>query len=289
LLARDEDKALSCLGFSDMYVALLRGSGIPARQVVGYSPSIGSPTSLHYWAEFYDAAKQRWVSVDSCLEQVYGFSEFDNLDLNRIILLYRLGQDDQLEVIRPFTQYQEQFPESLSLSPSAYDFMISTEEVSLDINLGKTDMFFRNIPLQLHIDNPSSSVAYIDNLKVDDQNIGLHLLSSDPGLVPAIFPKTMKDFEINLNEVLEELPNGSHDVLLDVKHEQALLSADHTFELHRSLSLPNIAVFLSAVILTVLSVAGFLLVIKHARIVSRKVKRTTYRRSNMGGMMTDGL
>lgn len=285
LSKKEEDNKISCQSFSDLYSAMLRGTGIPSRQVVGYSPSIGSPTSLHYWTEFYDTQKTRWVPVDTCLEDVYGFSEFDNLDLNRIILAYRGASDSRPDIIDPFTQYQEQYPESLSLKPGAYEFTPWEGDLDLSIKVGKTDMFFRTIPLLVKINNPSPNIVTLQNVAVDEQKINTQFITGNSTLMGAVFPHTEKEFRLNLNDAIDKITDGNHSISLEVRHNDKTQSIDNKFDIHRSLSLPSIAIFLAAGLLTITTVAFFLLVIKRIRIITRKSQSNSYRKSNMGGML----
>lgn len=61
-----------CLEFTDLFIALARAKGIPARSVEGYAYTENSklkPLSLvkdvlHAWPEYYDYTKKTWVMVD---------------------------------------------------------------------------------------------------------------------------------------------------------------------------------------------------------------------------------
>ncbi len=61
-----------CREFTDLFIALARASGIPAREVDGYaytSDTRQRPTSsiqdvLHAWPEYYDFEKKTWIMVD---------------------------------------------------------------------------------------------------------------------------------------------------------------------------------------------------------------------------------
>jgi len=61
-----------CLEFTDLFVALARAAGIPAREVNGFAYTKNSkerPLSLvkdvlHAWPEYYDSELQTWVMID---------------------------------------------------------------------------------------------------------------------------------------------------------------------------------------------------------------------------------
>lgn len=61
-----------CLEFTDLFIAIARAAGIPAREIDGFAYTqniISRPLSLskdilHAWPEYYDDTKQTWVMVD---------------------------------------------------------------------------------------------------------------------------------------------------------------------------------------------------------------------------------
>lgn len=61
-----------CLEFTDLFVALARAAGIPAREIDGFANTQNSkerPLSLvkdilHAWPEYYDFEKETWIMVD---------------------------------------------------------------------------------------------------------------------------------------------------------------------------------------------------------------------------------
>lgn len=75
-----------CLEFTDLFVALARASGIPAREVDGYAytenkrqrPSSLVEDILHAWPEYYDRQKQTWVMVDPTWGNTTGGVDYFN-------------------------------------------------------------------------------------------------------------------------------------------------------------------------------------------------------------------
>src|SRR5690606_7935727 len=65
---QDPENAV-CLEFTDLFVALARSKGIPARSIEGYAYTQNEtlrPLSLikdvlHAWPEYYDDKKQAWI------------------------------------------------------------------------------------------------------------------------------------------------------------------------------------------------------------------------------------
>jgi len=87
-----------CLEFTDLFIALARSAGIPAREVDGYGYTNNStykPLSLgsdilHAWPEYYDDIKRTWIMVDPTWgNTTKGIDYFSNLDLDHIAFVIK--------------------------------------------------------------------------------------------------------------------------------------------------------------------------------------------------------
>lgn len=83
-----------CMEFTDLFIALMRAEGIPARELDGYAYSLNKslrPLSLsrdllHAWPEYYDE-KLGWIMVDPTWENTSGGVDyFNKFDLNHLVL-----------------------------------------------------------------------------------------------------------------------------------------------------------------------------------------------------------
>lgn len=83
-----------CMEFTDVFIALAREKGIPAREIQGYGYSESRtirPQSLvldelHAWPEFYNRQEEVWVQVDPTWEDTSGIDYFTGFDVNHIAL-----------------------------------------------------------------------------------------------------------------------------------------------------------------------------------------------------------
>lgn len=87
--ALQQPNSAVCLEFTDLFIALARAAGIPAREVNGYAHTENAkqrPISLvqdilHAWPEYYDSQQQAWIMVDPTWGNTTGgtdyFSVFD--------------------------------------------------------------------------------------------------------------------------------------------------------------------------------------------------------------------
>lgn len=87
-----------CLEFTDLFIALTRAAGIPARSVEGYAFTDNSklrPLSLlkdvlHAWPEYYDFSKKTWVMVDPTWgNTTFGMDYFTSLDFEHITFIQK--------------------------------------------------------------------------------------------------------------------------------------------------------------------------------------------------------
>jgi hypothetical protein len=83
--------------FTDLFIAIARAAGIPARESVGYAYTTNSrlrPLSLvadvlHAWPEYYDSEQKLWVPVDpTWANTTGGVNYFDKLDFNHIVFAH---------------------------------------------------------------------------------------------------------------------------------------------------------------------------------------------------------
>ncbi|PIY65274.1 hypothetical protein COY91_02555 [Candidatus Shapirobacteria bacterium CG_4_10_14_0_8_um_filter_39_15] len=87
------DQAI-CTEFSDLFIALARAAGIPARELTGYSytdnpqnkPLSLNQDILHAWPEYWDESLNIWKQVDPTWENTTGVIDFfHNMDLNHFV------------------------------------------------------------------------------------------------------------------------------------------------------------------------------------------------------------
>lgn len=127
-----------CMEFTDLFVALARAAGIPAREVNGYAytenPEI-EPLSLvadvlHAWPEYWDASLNHWVAVDPTWGSTTGGVDFFNkLDLRHFAFVvhgesstkpyppgsYKLGSNPQKDVFINFGQLPQERESKLQI------------------------------------------------------------------------------------------------------------------------------------------------------------------------------
>ncbi|WKZ25848.1 MAG: transglutaminase-like domain-containing protein [bacterium] len=161
-----------CMEFTDLFVAISRAAGIPAREINGFAytenPEI-QPLSLvndvlHAWPEYYDYEKKSWIPVDPTWGSTTGGVDyFNKLDLRHFTFVihgkssikpypagsYKLGANPQKDVFVSFgTLPQER-----------------NSVVNVTANLDRWIPLVAN-SLNLNIENPGPTAIYNINPKV---------------------------------------------------------------------------------------------------------------------------
>lgn len=116
-----------CMEFTDLFIALARAAGIPAREINGYAYTENPDVEplglvadvLHSWPEYYDRQKGVWIPVDPTWGSTTGGVDFFNkLDLRHFAFVihgqssrepyppgsYKLGPNPQKDVYVSFGQ-----------------------------------------------------------------------------------------------------------------------------------------------------------------------------------------
>jgi hypothetical protein len=85
-----------CTDFSNVFVALARKAGIPARELEGFAISENpdlKPFSLtqdvlHAWPEYFDTSKSTWIQVDpTWANTTRGIDYFNKMDFNHLVFV----------------------------------------------------------------------------------------------------------------------------------------------------------------------------------------------------------
>lgn len=95
-----------CLEYTDLFIAIARAAGIPAREVDGFAYTENSkqrPLSLvkdilHAWPEYYDSQKRTWIMVDPTWGSTTGGVDyFSTLDFDHFAFVIK-GEDSNYPI-----------------------------------------------------------------------------------------------------------------------------------------------------------------------------------------------
>jgi hypothetical protein len=152
--------------YTDLFIALARAAGIPAREINGYAytenPEI-QPLSLvadvlHSWPEYWDEQKQVWIPIDPTWGSTTGGVDFfSKLDLRHFTFVihgkddttpyppgsYKLGPSPQKDVFVNFGQLPKE--------------RISKPEINAKV---KNSLPFMHTQISVIIKNPGPTALY---------------------------------------------------------------------------------------------------------------------------------
>lgn len=123
-----------CMEFTDLFIALSRAAGIPARELDGFAysqnkllrPLSLSKDFLHAWPEYYDESRG-WVMIDPTWENTSGGVDyFNKFDLNHLVLAIKGSSSERPTV-----------SDSVKVIVSGEDF-ISGPKVEVEIKAPET-------------------------------------------------------------------------------------------------------------------------------------------------------
>lgn len=148
-----------CMEYTDLFIAISRAAGIPAREINGFAytenPQI-QPLSLvadvlHAWPEYWDEERSAWIPVDPTWGATTGGVDyFSNLDLRHFTFVihgidpqlpyppgsYKLGPNPQKDVFVSFGQLPQDKNPELEIS--------SVRKKSLPLTKTKLLVRFKN-------------------------------------------------------------------------------------------------------------------------------------------------
>ena len=135
------DQAI-CTEFTDLFVALSRTAGIPARELNGFAYTQNSklrPVSLkqdilHAWPEYYDQERGIWIPVDPTWgNTTQGIDYFSRFDLNHVVFVIH-GKSAQFPYPAGFYKISQTEGKDINIMPSTLDPEIREEiEVVFDL------------------------------------------------------------------------------------------------------------------------------------------------------------
>src|SRR3989338_9142749 len=188
-----------CLEFTDLFIALSRAAGIPAREINGFAYTTSAtrePLSLekdvlHSWPEYFDQPSQTWIMVDPTWgSTTAGFDYFRSLDLGHLTFAIH-GQSSTKP--KPAGTYKKllstQMPPSqvtkdVSVIPidTPFPFFSPSPQISLRT---KTISPFLENHLTITITNPNPTLLSPQNFTVTSPGISfLKTRFSSPPIPP---------------------------------------------------------------------------------------------------------
>jgi len=197
------DQAI-CMEFSDLFVALARAAGIPARAVDGFAYTEDSrlrPLSLmidvlHVWPEYYDEDKKAWIPVDPTWGKTTGgIDYFSQTDLRHFAFAIH-GENSQT----PYPAGSYKLPGSLGkdiqVAFGDYQQEKSTPDLKLTFNLPEKIFWGKSKKGEILIQNKGQKAAYEVGVEIENQ--GLDLISFYDKEIKIIPPFSSREIQLEM-------------------------------------------------------------------------------------------
>ena len=173
-----DPKSAVCLEFTDLFVALARAAGIPARGIDGFAYTQNPkerPLSLvkdvlHAWPEFYDFDRQTWIMVDPTWgNTTRGLDYFNTLDFDHFAFVIK-GENSSYPV-------------------PAGGYKLEEDELSKDVIVGFGENFDEITPKLILTESFSDSnfSGLPINGQIKIKNAGQYILESQTVTVSSNF------------------------------------------------------------------------------------------------------
>lgn len=189
-----------CMEFTDLFIALSRAAGIPARELNGYAytpnlelrPLSLSKDILHAWPEFWD--KERgWVMVDPTWENTTGGVDyFNKFDLNHFVMAIK--GSSSTEPILGAKNVKVEFSEALFQPGPKLEVKILTPQIILSGFPNK---------LKIKLQNSGNSLQQSSDLSVKSSKITILGSSPETGLIPA-YGQAEFEYDLRTKTLLDD-------------------------------------------------------------------------------------
>ena len=208
--ALNNPKSAVCMEFTDLFVALARAAGVPARELDGFAytqnpklrPLSLTKDLLHAWPEYWDD-KRGWVMVDPTWENTTGGVDyFNKLDLNHFVFVIK-GSSSSQPVPAGAYKYRGSDTQDVKVTLSDLDFLGKPQ---LDVSLDVASPIFSGFPnkIKVTVSNVGNAIYPSNSFGVSSQKISIlnDQKGSGSGPIPA-FGKATFDFNIRTKSLFD--------------------------------------------------------------------------------------
>jgi transglutaminase-like putative cysteine protease len=190
LQALENPNSAVCLEFTDLFIALSRAAGIPAREVDGFAYTNNNserPLSLiedvlHAWPEYYDFDKKTWVMVDPTWGNTTGGIDYFNaLDFDHLAFVVK-GENSNYPI--PAGGYKFSENEKTKDVSVVIGTVFDTENQKISTSIQIQDTILSGLPFggNIKISNQGELLIPKQQLRITTNNLTPNdqvLVSSD--------------------------------------------------------------------------------------------------------------
>lgn len=252
LILSQPDRAI-CMEFTDLFIALSRAAGIPAREVNGYAyaenPKI-QPLSLvadvlHAWPEYWDATRSIWVPVDPTWGNTTGGIDFfSKLDLSHFAFVAH-GLNSQ----EPYPAGSYKLAENPQKDVSVFFGKLPTVKENFSAKILIKQQFLPFLPFTgvIKVENSGSTALYNTSISLSSTNGKISVQNNDIEFLP---PFTTR--EINFSYYPSSFFNTGGRITAVVGNQEISYTMGNDFLVWRILEIFATLTFLTAIILVLI-------------------------------------
>lgn len=190
--------------FTDLFIALARAAGIPAREVNGFAYTNNDKLKplglvadlLHSWPEYWDDGKKLWVPIDPTWEKTTGGVDFFNkTDMNHFVFVIH-GQNS--ETPYPAGSYKlDGYGKDIEVTFGEYKGEKATN-ISVDFKLPKKILGETSTKGSFVIKNIGQMAIYKTPVRIILTDLALFSPKSSELMIDVLPPWGEKQIEIEL-------------------------------------------------------------------------------------------
>jgi len=192
-----------CLEFTDLFIALARAAGIPARELNGFAytenpklkPLSAATDILHSWPEFYDTNKRLWVQIDPTWGKTSGVDFFHKLDLSHFVFAIH-GADSRYPPAAGSYREENAVGKDIKVSFGEYKEE-KIPEINVIFNLPKAIFPGQNVSGSILVTNLGPGALY--NVPISIESRSLSLSSPVEMTIESLVPFAQKEIPVSFN------------------------------------------------------------------------------------------
>lgn len=194
-----------CTEFADLFIALARAAGIPAREANGYAYTTNKKFKplglmadiLHAWPEYWDSERKIWVPIDPTWEKTTGgIDHFYKTDLNHFAFTFH-GGDSQLPYPAGSYKTEESFGRQVQIVFGQYE---PQNESRHEVNFELPETLLSPVGGQgkVIIKNIGNSALYDLKINLQGRNIKIEMNPSWQENIAILPPYAQKEITFRL-------------------------------------------------------------------------------------------
>lgn len=205
LQALKEPSRAICTEFTDLFVALARAAGIPAREANGYAYTTNKKFKplglmadiLHAWPEYWDAERKIWVPVDPTWEKTTGgLDHFDKTDLNHFVFAIH-GENSEIPYPAGSYKTAESFGRDVQVTFGRYE-PESLPQYEVDFDLPEPASSFVSSQGKIIIRNSGNKALYDLEFALEGKNLTIETDDSWSKTIAILPPYSKKEIPVKL-------------------------------------------------------------------------------------------